>query len=111
EVPAPLMDPSEVREWLAAGQQIGSHTLTHPWLTRVPITTVREEIRASRRKLEDLFGVPVVDFCYPYGDWNIPVHDEVIAAGYQTAVTTALGVNGPEADPWALRRLAARRAT
>jgi peptidoglycan/xylan/chitin deacetylase (PgdA/CDA1 family) len=77
EIEAPLMTAGEVREWLAAGNTIGSHTLTHPWLTRLPLERAREEIGASRRRLEDLFDVPVRDFCYPYGDWNPAIRDLV----------------------------------
>lgn len=111
EVPGRLMDTAELTDWLAAGHQLGSHTLTHPWLTRVSRAQAREEIHASRRRLEDFFGVVVRDFCYPYGDWNNAVRDLVVEAGYETAVTTQAGVNGPSADPFALRRFTARHAT
>lgn len=111
EVEAPLISEEGVREWLAAGQRIGSHTSTHPWLTRIPLARAREEIRSSRKQLEDRFGVAVKDFCYPYGDWNVMVRDEVRAAEYETAVTTDFGVNNAESDPWALRRITARHAS
>lgn len=111
EAPGRLLDVAELTEWLAAGHRIGSHTLTHPWLTRVPRAQAREEIFASRRRLEDRFGVAIRDFCYPYGDWNAAVRDLVEEAGYETAVTTQAGVNGPEADPFALRRFTARYAS
>ena len=103
-----LMDDAQVREWLAAGNTIGSHTCSHPWLTRLPEAVAREEITASRRKLEDRFGVAVTDFCYPYGDWNERVRALVQEAGYRTAVTTEAGVNGADADPLALRRFTVR---
>ena len=106
-----LMEPSQVREWMAAGHEIGAHTCTHPHLTHIPLAQAREEITASRRKLEDLFGVPVQHFCYPYGDWNPAVRDLVAGAGYLTACTTETGVNGATADRLALRRLTARYAS
>ena len=93
EAPEPMMDVGQVREWLAAGHDIGSHTLSHPWLTRLPRTQAQEEITASRKKLEDLFGRPIRHFCYPYGDWNNSVRDLVEAAGYATACTTNAGIN------------------
>jgi len=111
EIGLPLMTRAEVREWISAGHWIGSHTLTHPWLTRIPPARAREEIAASRRKLEDLFGVNVRDFCYPYGDWNPAIHDLVGEAGFETAVTTDFGVNPPAGDPLALRRVTARYAS
>ena len=111
EAPAPLMDAAQVREWLAAGHEIGSHTLTHPWLTRIPRAEAREQIIASRKKLEDLFGVTVEHFCYPYGDWNPAVRDLAAEAGYRTACTTSFGVNTAATLPLALNRIMARYAS
>ena len=111
EVPEPMMDAAQVRDWLAAGHDIGSHTLSHPYLTKLPAAKAREEIAASRKKLEDLFGRPIVHFCYPYGDWNEAVRDLVRAAGYTTACTTDPGVNRPGDSPFLLKRFTARYAS
>ena len=108
EVREPLMDVAQVREWLAAGHEIGSHTLTHPFLTRLPWDVAREEISASKKKLEDLFGRPIEHFCYPYGDWNPAVRDLVMEAGYRTACTVDFGINTPETPRLELKRITAR---
>lgn len=107
----PLMNQTQVRDWLSARQEIGSHTLTHPWLTRIPLATAKEEITASKKKLEDLFGHPVEHFCYPYGDWNRAVRDLVEQAGYKTACTTERGTNDANQDPFALKRFTVRYPT
>jgi len=111
EAPEPIMDAAEVREWLAAGHQIASHTLDHPYLTRISPVAAREQIVSSKKKLEDLFGVAIEHFCYPYGDWNPAVRDHVVAAGYLTACTTDAGVNFPTDSPFALKRFTARYPT
>jgi peptidoglycan/xylan/chitin deacetylase (PgdA/CDA1 family) len=111
EAPEPLMDSGQIRQWLQAGHSIGSHTLTHARVTRLSVRDAREEIVASKKKLEDTFGVAVEDFCYPYGDWNGVVRDLVIEAGYRTACTTAFGVNTPATPPFVLRRLTVRYPT
>lgn len=108
EAPESLMDQRQIEEWLAAGHEIGSHTMTHPWLTRIPIAQAREEIIASKKALEDLFGRPVKHFCYPYGDYNGAVRELVIEAGYETACTTEGGINSTGADRYAIKRLTAR---
>ncbi len=108
EARQPLMNETQVREWLAAGHGIGSHTLTHPFLTRLGSKRAREEIVASKKKLEDRFGLPVWHFCYPYGDWNPAVRDLVIAAGYETACTTEFGVNTGATPRFELKRILAR---
>jgi len=108
EIPGPLMDQAAIRDWLAAGHQIGSHTLRHPFLTRVSSAESREEVVASKKKLEDMFGVPVDHFCYPYGDHNQAVRDLVEQAGYKTGCTTVFGVNDRSSDPFTLKRITAR---
>jgi peptidoglycan/xylan/chitin deacetylase (PgdA/CDA1 family) len=108
EAAEPLMDAAQVREWLAAGHEIGSHSLTHPFLTRMKPEQAREEIFTSKKLLEDRFGIPVSHFCYPYGDWNSTVRDLVAEAGYETACTTEFGVNTAATPPFELRRITAR---
>jgi peptidoglycan/xylan/chitin deacetylase (PgdA/CDA1 family) len=102
------MDEAAVREWLSAGQKIGSHTKTHPWLTHISVAEAREEIRGSKKSLEDKFGVAIDHFCYPYGDWNESVRDLVVEAGYKTACTTTSGVNTPADSSFELKRFTAR---
>jgi peptidoglycan/xylan/chitin deacetylase (PgdA/CDA1 family) len=111
EAPELLMDAAEVRDWLGAGHAIGSHSLTHARLTRLTLRDAREEIFASKKRLEDSFGVAVEHFCYPYGDWSEAVRDLVIEAGYRTACTTQFGVNTPATPPFALHRITVRHPT
>jgi peptidoglycan/xylan/chitin deacetylase (PgdA/CDA1 family) len=108
DVTEPLMDSGQVREWLAAGQQIGSHTQTHPRLTELSSSAAQEEIAASKKSLEDTFGVAVEHFCYPYGDWNATVRDLAKAAGYKSACTTTNGVNDSTTPRFELKRFTAR---
>lgn len=108
ELPGTLMDRTQIEDWLAAGQEIGSHTLTHPRLTHVSTSQAREEIIGSKKKLEDIFGRAVEHFCYPYGDWNPEIRDFVAEAGYKSACITKFGVNTPEADRFALTRITVR---
>lgn len=108
EVQESLMNVAQIKEWLAAGHQIGAHTMTHPRLTQIPLAQAREEISASKKSLEDLFGQPILHFAYPYGDWNAAVRDLVREAGLETACTTETGVNAGEQDRWTLKRYLAR---
>ncbi len=108
DVTEPLMDAAQVRDWLSAGQEIGSHTRTHPRLTQLSAAAAREEISASKKALEDSFGVPIEHFCYPYGEWNESVRDLVRAAGYKSACTTITGVNTPQTSAFELKRYTAR---
>lgn len=111
EVPEALMDKAQVQEWLAAGHEIGSHSMTHASLDRLSVRDAREEIITSKKRLEDMFAVPIVHFCYPYGAWNDAIRDVVIEAGYQTACTTRFGVNTVETPKHAMHRITARHPT
>ena len=103
-----LMDHSQVREWLAAGQAIGAHTLTHPHLTRISKQQAREEITASKKRLEDEFGIPIEHFCYPYGDQNEEIRAMVAEAGYRSACTTKCGLNTAQTPQMGIRRFMVR---
>jgi peptidoglycan/xylan/chitin deacetylase (PgdA/CDA1 family) len=111
EVEEPLMDATQVKDWLAAGHRIGSHSLSHPYLTRLSRRDAREEIITSKKKLEDTFGVAVEDFCYPYGNWNENVRALVVEAGYKTACAADFGVNTSSISPFSLRRIIVRHPT
>jgi peptidoglycan/xylan/chitin deacetylase (PgdA/CDA1 family) len=108
DVAEPLMDEAQVRAWLAAGQTIGSHTVTHPWLSRLSLEAAREEIVSSRKSLEDRFGTAIEHFCYPYGDLNERVRDLVAEAGFRTACTTKTGINLAGQSSLELKRFSAR---
>jgi peptidoglycan/xylan/chitin deacetylase (PgdA/CDA1 family) len=107
----PIMNTNQIREWIAEGHEIGSHGLTHPYLTRISLNQAREEIFSSKKKLEDQFGTPVDHFCYPYGDFNQTIRDLVSEAGYRTASTTIFGVNCSSTDPFQLNRIKGRHRT
>lgn len=87
-----LMSETQVREWLSLGFEIGAHTLTHPKLSAIPIVQARNEVVGSKKKLEDLFGVHVKHFAYPFGDCNDAVMELVREAGFETACTCNPGV-------------------
>ena len=112
EPPQRLMDAGQIRAWLAAGHEIGAHTMTHPHLAEIAPAQARVEIFESKARLEDEFGVPVHHFCYPYGNFDARVRDLVAEAGYKTACaaatdTNTFGPNYPGVSPLALRRVMA----
>lgn len=102
-VPRPLSW-DQVAEMHAQGIEFGSHTLTHPMLSRVPLDVARREVADSKRMIEDKLGAPVTSFCYPRGDFNEPVKRLVREEGYRAACTTLPGANDGRTDPFALRR-------
>jgi len=118
QLPDKLMMTSEqVRKMRQAGMQIGAHTVTHPILARIDLSTARDEISNSKICLENLLGEPVTLFAYPNGkpgEDYLPEHARLIeAAGFQAAVSTAWGsacaatnlFEVPRFTPWNKTRL------
>ena len=96
----------EIRAMAQAGIEFGAHAATHPILTRVGDTVrLRAEIEGCRQRLEELLDSPVRHFCYPNGDWDERSLAMVRASGFDTAVTTELGLNRGDSDPFLLRRI------
>lgn len=101
----PLMGAGHMAEWCAAGNEIGSHTLTHPRLTMIDDVALERELVQSRTILERLVGAPVRHFCYPFGDESAHVRRAVAAAGYESAVSTRRGLARADDDVFALPRV------
>lgn len=81
-----LMSWDQLREMRDAGMTIGSHTRTHPFLTRVPSGAKTEgELTGSRKDIERELGEAPEFLAYPFGDLNARVMQEVEAAGYRSA--------------------------
>jgi peptidoglycan-N-acetylglucosamine deacetylase len=99
EIPAPRrLGARAVRE-IAQEFEIGSHTLSHPHLTRVPLDTATREIRDGNALLEQIIGRAVTAFCYPYGAYRAEHVTVVRDAGFQVARTIARFHTDPPADP------------
>lgn len=84
----------EIKEMAAAGWEVGSHSLDHPNLTILDQPRLRAEIVDSRKKLQELLGVPILTFAYPFGDVGSAEVDYVKFAGY----IAAMGATGYTAD-------------
>jgi len=107
EVPGLMLAWDEVREMHARGIAFGSHSVTHPILSRVRPERLREEIVDSKRCIEQKLGVKIQTFAYPNGrpsDFGEGTKRCLREAGYTCAVTTVAGVNGAGQDVFELRR-------
>lgn len=89
----PLMNIADMQAWINAGQEIGSHTLTHPDLRQLSQANKQREILESKKLLEEQLYQRggVRHFCYPYGSFDEIAIDCVEQAGYDTATTTMRG--------------------
>lgn len=84
---------------------IGSHTVSHQHLTRIPLDDVVFEVTNSKEHLENEIKRPVTLFSYPKGDFNNDVIAAVQSAGYTSAGTIEYGQNSIHSDPFRLKRI------
>ena len=81
----------QVKEMIAAGWQVGAHTITHPDLTTLSGAALEREIGGSKRALERRLGVEIDVFCYPSGRYDETTIAAVEDAGFIGATTTEPG--------------------
>jgi peptidoglycan/xylan/chitin deacetylase (PgdA/CDA1 family) len=68
-----------------AGWEVGSHSRTHPRLTRLSDHGLRLELEGSRVDLEDRLGRSCTSLAYPFGDVDARVAGAARRAGYRAA--------------------------
>ena len=94
----------EVRQMVAAGWELASHTINHLDLTTLTAGDLRHELAGSRAILRRTYHVPVDNFCYPSGAYDDTVIAAVKAAGYRAATTTDPGLAVKD-EPYTLKRV------
>lgn len=70
---------------------IGSHTVTHPILTQIPIRLAKNEIQNSKSIIEKKLKIKVNHFAYPNGNFNEKLINLVKENGYKTATAYKKG--------------------
>lgn len=103
--PLDLLDADGLRAVAAQGIEVGSHTVSHRPLTKVPRPELEQEIAGSADMLERA-GLPRPRvFSYPYGEWSPSIAAIARAAGYEASFTVEPGVVADGADRHALPRI------
>ena len=90
-IPFPSMQNHHREELIHYGMEIGSHSLSHPKLNKISLSTLKKEIFDSKTRLENSHGIEISSFCFPKGRYNNTVLDLVEKAGFQGACTTVPG--------------------
>ena len=91
----------ELREHADRGLRIGSHTVSHPHLTRVSDAELGRELDDSKGEIEAELGRPCRELAYPYGEQDERVRAAARRAGYERAYA----LRGRKGDPYALPRV------
>lgn len=101
----------EIRDMKNGGVDFGSHTVTHPVLTKISIEEAAKEISDSKKDVENLLNEKIDYFAYPLGKKNHfdnQISDIVKRTGYKAAFTTENGEIDYKGDPFSLKRIGIR---
>lgn len=102
-----MLDWDELRMMAREGWDVGSHTVSHPILTRIAPAAVARELQDSKRLIEQELQQTAGLFAYPNGkrtDFDDDIKAAAKEAGYIGAATTLRGINWSDPDFFELRR-------
>lgn len=101
----------EVSAISQAGMDIGSHTLSHPYLTvrdkkteEQYRTWLEKEMQQSKKILEEKLKIRVNTLAYPFGLYDSQVEAAAIKAGYMGMLNINTGLNRLRENPFRLKR-------
>jgi len=87
-----MLDTDELRKMASSELfRLGAHTRTHSWLSGLSDEDLDFEIKGSKTDLEEIIGVAVSDFAYPFGtriSFDRSATRSVRRAGFSSATTT-----------------------
>ena len=103
-----LLNQTELKQLVGAGMCIGSHTLSHPMLSKSSPEVAWSEISESKHNLEQALGQKVSALAYPFGDSSSVTSREMQMAeraGFQCAFLNTGGSCGTSTPEFALPRV------
>ena len=74
--------------YVGSGHEVGAHAVNHPFLDRLKLDEVFQEIIDDRKNLEKQFGTIVRGMAYPFGTYNSQVIDALKMCGICYCRTT-----------------------
>jgi peptidoglycan/xylan/chitin deacetylase (PgdA/CDA1 family) len=99
-----LLDWDQIIEMREHRVAIGSHTRKHPFMNKLSIGEIENELFGSKAALEERLNLPVEFFCYPYGHYDERAVATAKRAGYIGATTMNRGLIHRGDDPFEIRR-------
>ncbi|MDH4037450.1 MAG: polysaccharide deacetylase family protein [Candidatus Krumholzibacteria bacterium] len=96
---------TQIREMQTAGMHIGSHAMTHRFLTTLDAAAERAELARSRELLESVAGATVDHFAPPGGRWSPRTERSLRELSFVAVSTSTFGYNASAEVRFAYRRV------
>ena len=100
-----FMNWEQIKEFSNCNNEIGSHTITHPFLSNISKEEIKKEVNKSKFCLEKKLRLKIKSFCYPSGNFDNDVKEMVKKSGYQCACSIKLGFINQKSDVYELKRV------
>lgn len=104
-----FMSWEELKEIQSYGMEIGSHTLNHEPLETLSVKYMEDELRLSKRILEDKLGELITFISYPHGSYNKRVLEFAKSLGFWGSCVSSTGYYRLEDNPFEIKRFAIKR--
>jgi peptidoglycan/xylan/chitin deacetylase (PgdA/CDA1 family) len=99
-----LLSWKQINELDRAGIEFGSHTRSHPDLTKLDLAAAEAELISSKAIIEDKLGRKTHSFAYPFGRHNEDVK-RMASINFQSSCSTNLGKVTSQSDLSLLERI------
>ncbi|MBV5341856.1 MAG: polysaccharide deacetylase family protein [Deltaproteobacteria bacterium] len=101
-----FMNEEQIQGLHQAGMGIGSHGVTHRFLSDLPEADIKTELDESKRVLEACLGVPVESMSYPGGRMNQRTQSLAHTSGYRYICSSVPHLHQPTSDKAIIHRFA-----
>lgn len=103
-----FMNADQLRVLFQSGLvEVGAHTLDHWYLKNIASQSARLQIFESKKRLEELLGIDIKTFAYPYGAFQTETVDLVKEASFSAAVSVIPGTMQSQDNLFYLSRVRA----
>ena len=86
------------RSSASAGHEVASHTMTHPWLTDIPLSEVQDELAGAKAAIDaQIPSQKCISFAYPFGALNSSVAS-IAQSIYVASRGISCGLNSEPVD-------------
>ena len=99
----------QLRQLETNGMSIGSHSMTHPILTRMTDRDVEYELKESKNILDKNLLFPTESISIPHGFWNNRIANIAFRVGYKQIFTSDEGYNSHDTETRIFKRIVIRK--
>lgn len=101
----------QVRDLASGDLEIGSHSVSHAFLSDLTDEDLHRELKDSKQILEEIIGQKIAHFSCPGGRFDARVAQFARELSYQTVSTSRVGRNDQKSDLFRLSRMAVTSGT